>query len=320
MALRFGGLPEAVQSLQYADGAATIVSTLNLKIKLIMAKILLAGEGWGATAAFNSLKQTKEHELFILTGDEAWKTRLPDEGFKLATGFDEGFDLAITAGWRPLIQGNILQTLRILNIHYSLLPAYRGFHTTVWAILNNEPMLGFTIHRINQFVDDGPIVYQYKEPNNFIDSASYYMNRFNTKTEEVLLDVVNDYIRGNIPEIAQDKSKASWVGRRKLSHCAINFTRSIAYQKVFFRALTSPYPLPWFSIKGEVFEVQDAGFHHSPVVTDRGRILNIDHEGVWISCEGGYIICKRISLRADHKEVPHSHFKIGQMLAGSVKM
>jgi len=200
------------------------------------------------------------------------------------------------------------------------LPAYRGFHTTVWAMLNNEPMLGFTIHRINQFVDDGPIVYQYKEPNNFMDSASDYMTRFNNKTEEVLLGVVNDYLDGNIPEIAQDRSKASWVGRRKLSHCSINFNKSLEYQKTFFRALTNPYPLPYFTLKEEVFEVQDAGFHSSPVVTDRGRILNIDTEGVWISCEGGYIICKKIAFRADHKEVPYSYFKIGQMLTGGVKL
>jgi methionyl-tRNA formyltransferase len=43
-----------------------------------------------------------------------------------------------------------------------LLPKYRGLHSTVWSILNNEPYFGLTIHIMNEFIDDGPVVYQYK--------------------------------------------------------------------------------------------------------------------------------------------------------------
>jgi len=279
-----------------------------------MAKILLAGDGWGAIAAFNSLKESNEHELYILTTDDAWKKRLTESGNNLVTGFDDRYDLIITAGWRPIIKEEVLETRRILNIHYSLLPAYRGFHGTVWAILNNEAELGLTIHRMNQFIDDGPIVYQYRVSNNFIDTATSYMTRFNEHIQNVLLGVVNDYLSGRIPEVAQDKSKASWVGRRKPSHCAINFNQPIEYQKSFFRALSPPYPLPYFKIKDQVFEVTEVGFHDSSVYTDRGRILNIDAEGVWISCKGGYLICKKIISQSDRREIDRSTFKIGQMV------
>jgi methionyl-tRNA formyltransferase len=66
--------------------------------------------------------------------------------------------------------------------------------------------------------------------------------------------------------------------------------------------------------------VHEAGFHNSTVSTDNGRILNIDSKGVWISCDGGYIICKKIILQSDRKEVAYSFFKIGQMASGQEKV
>ena len=140
------------------------------------------------------------------------------------------------------------------------------------------------------------------------------MIHFNNKVEEVLHSVINDYLSGKLPEIEQDKSKASWVGRRNHSHCAIDFKKPLKYQKAFFRALTTPYPLPYFILKEQIFEVHEAGFYSNPISTDLGRILNIDNEGVWISCEGGYIVCKKIILPSEGKEIPYDFFKIGQML------
>jgi methionyl-tRNA formyltransferase len=279
-----------------------------------MAKILLAGEGWGAKAALHSLKITKVHQLFILTNNEEWRDALIQDGFLCVNSMEGRFDLIICAAWRPIIKRSFLASARVLNIHYTLLPAYRGMHGTVWAILNNEPKLGFTVHRMNEFIDDGPIVYQYAIDNDFEKTATWYMEHFNQKVQEVLLQIVDGYLSGNIPEIPQDKSKASWVGRRKLKDCAIDFTRSLDYQKAFFRALNPPYPYPFFILKNQIFEVHSAGFHHSSVVTDYGRILNIDDEGVWISCDKGYIICKKIIQQDSGKAIPYDYFKIGQFI------
>lgn len=54
---------------------------------------------------------------------------------------------------------------KIINIHYSLLPKYRGYHSTVWAIINDEKYLGLTIHEMSEYIDDGDIIYQYKVEN-----------------------------------------------------------------------------------------------------------------------------------------------------------
>lgn len=281
-----------------------------------MSDLLLAGDGWGAIAAFNSLKQSNKHYVSLLSNNENRKADLIRLGYRCVNDFEGVYDLIITAGYKPLIPQRTVDTNVILNVHYSLLPSYRGLHSTVWALLNDEPFLGLTVHRMNRNIDDGPLVYQYSVPNDFVSSSTYYMQLFNAHIEKVLLGVVDDYLSGKLRETEQDRSMASWVGRRKAVHCSIDFAKPLTYQKAFFRALTPPYPYPYFLLNQEKFEVHQADFYPTTVATDRGRILNIDDNGVWISCEKGYVICRKIFSPNRNAEICSAYFRVGQFVAG----
>lgn len=49
---------------------------------------------------------------------------------------------------------------RLFNIHFSLLPAYKGMFTSIMPILNGERQSGVTLHRIDRGIDTGAIVAQ----------------------------------------------------------------------------------------------------------------------------------------------------------------
>lgn len=49
---------------------------------------------------------------------------------------------------------------RIINLHNSSLPRYRGVSPINWALKNNERKHGVTIHEISPGIDDGPIIAQ----------------------------------------------------------------------------------------------------------------------------------------------------------------
>ena len=51
---------------------------------------------------------------------------------------------------------------KIINIHPSLLPKYRGLNTHKRVLLNNEKYTGCTIHYVNKFLDSGKIISQSK--------------------------------------------------------------------------------------------------------------------------------------------------------------
>ncbi len=54
---------------------------------------------------------------------------------------------------------------KIINIHPSLLPKYKGLNTHTRAIKNNEEFSGCTVHYVNNLLDSGKIIIQKKNPN-----------------------------------------------------------------------------------------------------------------------------------------------------------
>lgn len=73
----------------------------------------------------------------------------------------ESIDYLISYGYRHIIKRDVLAWLdgRSVNMHMSYLPSSRGAHPIFWSIVENRP-LGVTIHRINEGLDTGRILYQ----------------------------------------------------------------------------------------------------------------------------------------------------------------
>lgn len=271
-------------------------------------RIIVIGDGWGAVAVLKGLKNFIL-PVYVVSNDEdvlAIAEQIADADLSLY--HDE---LLLFAGYKPIVPKEVLNTNCCINIHYSLLPQYRGLHSTVWAILNDEPELGGTIHLMNEYIDDGDILYQFRVTNDRIGTSRQYMETFNKIVEENIGDVITRFINGTLTPQPQNKKYASWVGKRNEKDCMLDCTKPIAYQKAFFRALVSPYPLPYIIHKEQKYVVKKVSFHPSSVQTHIGRILNIDNEGIWVKIADGYMVLQELR-NEDNEIIPYSIFRIGQ--------
>jgi len=274
-------------------------------------KIGFAGEGWGAVVAIKSLQQYFDIECFS-SDENVIKELIGD--YNLICSFEEfKSEIIICAGYKPLIQQIFILKHRIVNIHNSLLPRYRGLHSTAWAIMNGEKYLGLTIHLMNENIDDGPILHQKKFFNDQISSATYYIELMNAYILENLGTVIYQYSKGNLILTEQDKKNACWVGKRGMEHNIINFNKSFEFCKRLFRVLQHPYPCPQIKYKGQFYTVGKTKFHESKIDTDLSRILNIDDEGIWIKSLDGYIILDEIKDLSGNL-IKNNTFKIGNYL------
>ena len=73
-------------------------------------------------------------------------------------------DLIILAGYMKILHINFCNifTGRILNIHPSLLPKYKGLNTHQRVIDNHEELHGASVHFVVPELDDGPVIIQYQ--------------------------------------------------------------------------------------------------------------------------------------------------------------
>ena len=73
-------------------------------------------------------------------------------------------DLICLAGFMKILSKRIINKYKnkILNIHPSLLPRYKGLNTHKRVILNKEKFTGCTVHYVDKFLDAGKIIIQRK--------------------------------------------------------------------------------------------------------------------------------------------------------------
>lgn len=272
-------------------------------------KVGFIGEGWGAISACKGLE--KVFNVEYLSDDEIISTIFDkDNHKKVASISDFESKILVCAGYKPIIKEECLKKYIIINIHYSLLPKYRGLHSSAWAIMNGEKELGLSFHLMNNYIDDGDIIHQKAFENDGETSLVEYMEQMNSYVEANIAEVLIKFINKEIYPEKQDKSKASWVGKRGKNHNLIDFTQGSIYLKRLFRVLSPPYPRPYFVYKGKEFRVLQYDYHFSDVAADNARILNIDNDGLWIKMSDGYCILKHI-VDDEGRNIDFSNFKIG---------
>ena len=78
------------------------------------------------------------------------------------------------AGFMRILSKNFIKTFngKIINIHPSLLPKYKGLHTHERAIKNKDKFAGCTIHYVSKKLDSGKIIMQKKIKISFNDNAN----------------------------------------------------------------------------------------------------------------------------------------------------
>lgn len=75
----------------------------------------------------------------------------------------QNYDLGISVYFNKIFTLDQISIFRkLVNIHNSPLPSYRGSNPINWALKNNENFHGVTLHEIDSGVDTGPILNQVK--------------------------------------------------------------------------------------------------------------------------------------------------------------
>lgn len=163
--------------------------------------------------------------------------------------------MGVVVAYGKIIPQDIISKfpLGILNIHYSLLPKFRGSSPLQQNIIEDPENIGATIIKIVPEMDKGPILTSFEDellPN---DTTETLRERLTQRSIEVLLDLIPLYEKGKINLKPQDESKASYTKIIIKQDGYVSLTKDdpeIIYRK--FRAY-QPWPGIWtkVEIKGE---------------------------------------------------------------------
>lgn len=104
----------------------------------------------------------------------------------------QDLDLICCAGFMRVLTPIMIKpwTGRMLNIHPSLLPAYKGLNTHERALADGAKVHGCTVHIVTQELDDGPIVAQAKVPVYPGDTPHSLATRVRSKEHQLYIEAL----------------------------------------------------------------------------------------------------------------------------------
>lgn len=169
----------------------------------------------------------------------------------------------ISLEFDQIVKPELFSDAQLYNIHFSLLPQYKGMYTSAIPILNGERYVGVTFHKIDQGIDTGDIIAQKKfELNDEYTCRDLYLQYIVNGTRLVLENIEN-VLDGNVRAIPQPKEDSTYYSKKYIdySNLKIDLRQTAAGIKRQIRAFSfREYQMPVINGK-QIIAAQITNIH-----------------------------------------------------------
>ena len=213
----------------------------------------------GAVAEFAREKDIPLYQPLTLRDEEAQKA------FSAI-----GADLAVVASYGLILPKAVLEApaFGCVNVHGSLLPAYRGAAPVQRAVMNGEKKTGVTLMQMDEGLDTGAMLAAAETPITKEDTAGSVFDRLSEMGARLLVEKLPALFQGELKAVPQPTEGASYAHKIEAADQALDFTGSAEELDRTVRGL-SPVPGAFchYEKDGKLLKIRAA------------RVVNIETDG-----------------------------------------
>lgn len=182
-----------------------------------------------------------------------------------------------------------------VNVHFSLLPKYRGAAPLQWALINGEEETGVTTFRLNAGIDTGPVLLQKKTSIHEEDSAQILGHRLSVIGAELLVATLDGLSSGELEAVPQNDRLVSRAPMLKKEDGLIDWTRKAKVLWGQIRGM-NPWPSAFTSWKGKRLKIHAAETTAGKKAGSAGEVIEASDDGIQVSCGQGVLLIKELQI------------------------
>jgi methionyl-tRNA formyltransferase len=202
-------------------------------------------------------------------------------------------DVLVVVAYGHLLPREILElpTYGAINLHFSLLPRWRGAAPVAHALLAGDVTTGITVMRMDEGLDTGPVLAQMEEEVRPDDDAGTLGARLATLGARSLVGVLRTIAVDAPPERPQDPTGVTLAPRISPEDRVLDWGSEPEDIVRRIRAL-APEPGATTSFRAEPLKILAAGLSHEGLRRDHdaaqaGTIIEADERGVLVATANG---------------------------------
>lgn len=194
-------------------------------------------------------------------------------------------DVAVVAAFGMILPAAALEAPRhgMVNVHYSLLPRWRGAAPVERAILAGDPTTGVTLMALDEGLDTGPTLAAWETSIGADETGGELTERLARAGGELLARHLGAFVSGALTPQSQDDTQATYASRLSTDEAALDLSRPAVELAAAIRAF-NPRPGAHVSRQGQRFKILRArpapgSLPIGELAVDDGRILLGTGEG-----------------------------------------
>lgn len=227
-------------------------------------------------------------------GLEVWQPEKPREVVDQLRDLD--LDVAAVVAYGALLPTDVLESTRhgFVNLHYSLLPRWRGAAPVQHAVMAGDQVTGLTTFVLDQGMDTGPVLQTHEVPIGPRDTSADLFEVLNARGAAVLADSVVGLVDGSITPVPQSDDGATLAPKIDTDDVRIDWAQPAERVSALVRG-ANPRPGAHTTWRGDRCKVWHA--HVADVVTASdaagaapGAVVGSTDEGPVVACGSGAVV------------------------------
>jgi len=194
-------------------------------------------------------------------------------------------DFLVVVAFGQILPKEILDHPKLapLNVHASLLPAYRGAAPIARAIIEGETETGVTIQWMTEALDMGDILHQKKTLLQDTESAGELHDRMKLIGAEALLESLEMFKEDRVTRIRQDPRVGSYADKLKKQEAQISFHAPA--ERVHRQIMgLNPWPVAECRLMGQRLRLLRSRFVPRRPDADPGTVVDVSDDEIIVSC------------------------------------
>ncbi len=206
-------------------------------------------------------------------------------------------DVIVVVAYGKILPPYLLYTPQYgcINLHGSLLPAYRGAAPMQRAIMDGCTCTGVTTMQMADGIDTGNMLEKATLPILPEDNFETVHDRLAKLGAELLCSTLKKLEAGELIPQVQDEALATYAAKIEKSDCLLNFEESASALHNRIRGL-SPIPLAFTTLHGKLLKIVQAEVSHlsRPINADNGQVISLADGKIAVACGNGVIALTRV--------------------------
>ena len=223
-------------------------------------------------------------------------------------------DAVIVAAFGQLLPPELLTMKRFgcINVHASLLPAYRGAAPIQWSVLNGEPQTGITIMQMDAGCDTGDILLQEAVAITEEDTGGSLFDKLSELGARMIVEALEKLEAGTLTHTKQDDALATMTGKIEKSSGRIDWTRDAAYLSRAVRAFT-PWPGSVTTLHDKPLKICAARALEESDSAAPGTIVRVERDALIVQTGKGLLQITDVQP-AGKKQMPVRDYLLGHKI------